>query len=186
MASTFKTSYEIHKFDGNYFALWKEMMQDVLTIRCQIEAIQHNNKLTEMSAIEWRSLDEIVRSTIRIHLAENVYFSMVKETVTFALWEKLQTVYEKKSSSAKFILIRQVFNMKMKETEPVTSHINIFNWVLAELSSQGLNFDEEIKALALLPSLPTSWDVFCTTITNGSSKLTLDEAIMMILAEDIQ
>ena len=79
-----------------------------------------------------------------------------------------------------------MFNMKMKESEPTTSHINTFNRVSAELSSQGLKFEEEIKALALLSRLLTSWEVFCTTFTNSSLKLTLDEAIGTILSEDIQ
>ena len=103
---------------------------------------------------EWRSQDKIARSTICIHMAENVYFNMMKEMSTYALWEKLQVVYEKKSSSSKLILIRQLFNMKMKETDPVTSHIITFSLVLSELSSQGINFEEEVKALALLSSLP--------------------------------
>ena len=75
------------------------MMQDVLIIRRQIEAIRHNNKLASMIADEWCYLDEIARSTIRMRLVENVYFSMAKETTPFSLWEKLQVVYEKKSSS---------------------------------------------------------------------------------------
>ena len=58
--------------------------------------------------------------------------------------------------------------------------------MLVELSSQGLNFEEEIKALALLLSLLTSWEVFYTTATNGSMKLMLDEAIKQILLEDLQ
>ena len=95
-----------------------------------------------------------------MHLAENVYFNMAKETTTFKLWEKLQAVYEKQSSSSKLILIRKLFNMKMRETDPATSHINTFSRVLSELSSQGINFEEEVKALALLSSLPTSWEVF--------------------------
>ena len=73
MASTSGTGVEIRKFDGKNFALWKEMMQDVLIIRRQVEAIWHNEKLDSMKAKEWRSLDEIARSTIRMHLAENVY-----------------------------------------------------------------------------------------------------------------
>ena len=103
-----------------------------------------------MATEEWRSLDEIARSTIRMHLAENVYFSMAKETMTFALWEKLHAVYKKQSSSSKLILIRQLFNMKMKESDPTTADINTFSRMLAEISSQGLNFEEETKALALL------------------------------------
>ena len=41
MASTSGSSCEIRKFDGKNFALWKEMMQDVLVQRRQIEAIRH-------------------------------------------------------------------------------------------------------------------------------------------------
>ena len=93
-----------------------------------------------MTIEEWKSIDEIARSTIRIHLAENVYFSLAKETTTFKLWEKVQTVYEKQSSSSKLILLQKLFNMKMKETYPKTSHINTFSWVLSKLSSQGINF----------------------------------------------
>ena len=37
------------------------------------------------------------------------------------------------------------FNMKMKESNPETSHINTFS--IVELSSKRLNFEEEIKAL---------------------------------------
>ena len=73
---------------------------------------------------------------------------MAKETTAFSLWEILQSIYKKKSGSSKLILIRQLFNIKMRETEPTTSHINPFTWVLTGLSSQGLNFKEEIKACA--------------------------------------
>ena len=154
MASTSSTGVEIQKLDSKNFALWKEMMQDMLIIRCQVEAIHHNNMPTSMTIEEWCSLDEIARSTIQMHLAENVHFSMAKETTMFTLWEKLQAVYEKQSSSSKLVLIRKLFNMEMRETNPTTSHINTFIRVLSDLSSQGINFEEEVKALALLSSLP--------------------------------
>ena len=118
------------------------MMQDVLIIRRQVEAIHHNEKPASMKTEEWKSIDEIARSTIRMHLVENAYYNMAKEKTTFTLWEKLQAVYEKQSSSSKLILIHQLFNMKMKETDPTTSHINTFSRVLSELSSQGINFEE--------------------------------------------
>ena len=145
MATQSSTNVEIRKFDGKNFTLWKEMMQDMLVIRRQVEAIRHNDKPASMSTKEWRSMDEVARSIIRMHLAENFYFNMSKETTTFSLWEKLQAVYEKKSSSSKLILIRQIFNMKVRETDSSTSHINTFSRVLSELSSQGTNFEEEFS-----------------------------------------
>ena len=76
---------------------------------------------------------------------------MAKEMSTYAVYEKkLQAVYEKKSSSSRLILIRQLFNMRMKESQLKTSRINTFSRLLAKLSSQGLNFKDEIKVLALL------------------------------------
>ena len=122
-------------------------MQDVFIIHNQIEAIRHNNKPFSMTENEWRSLDEIASSTIRMHLVENVYFSMAKEKKTFALSEKLQVIYEKKFSSSKLLLIRQTFNMKMRETYFATSHINAFTQVAFEHSSQGSNCEEEVKPL---------------------------------------
>ena len=48
------------------------------------------------------------------------------------------------------------------------------------------NFEEEVKALALLSSLPTSWEVFCTTFANNCPKLNLDKTIGQVLTEDIR
>ena len=142
--------------------------------------IPHSEKPASMTIEEWKSIDEIARSTICMHLAENVYFTMTKQTTTFKLGEKLQVVYEKHSSS-KIILIRKLFNMKMRETDPATSHINTFNWVLSGLSYQGINFKEEVEAPALLLSLPTSWEVFYTTFANNWPILNMDETIRQVL-----
>ena len=73
----------------------------------------------------------------------------------------------------------------MKETDLTTSHINTFGRVLSELSSQGINFEEEVKALAPLSILPLSWEVFCTTFANGCLKLNMDETINQVLKKDI-
>ena len=61
-----------------------------------------------MTIEELESIDEIAHSTIRMHLAENAYFNMAKETTSFLLWKKLQAAYKKKSSSLKLILIKQL------------------------------------------------------------------------------
>ena len=66
-----------------------------------------------------------------------------------------------------------------------TSYINTFSWVLSELSSQGNNFEEEVKAPALLSRLPTSWEVFCMTFANNCPNLNLGETIRQVLIEDI-
>ena len=93
------------------------LQQDVLTIRSQVEVIHYSENPTSMTTEEWKLINEIVRSTIWMHLAENVYFSMAKETTTFSLWEKLQAVYKKKSSS-KFDIDPIVIQHEDERDEP--------------------------------------------------------------------
>ena len=73
-----------------------------------------------------------------------------------------------------------------EETKLATIHVNMFNRILTELAPQNLNFEEEVKALALLSSLPTSWEVFCASVANNSPKVTLKETMGMALSKEIQ
>ena len=75
--------------------------------------------------------------------------------------------------------------MRVKEIQQAMIHVDTINRILTQLTSQDLNFKEEDKALALLWSFPTSWEDFCTTGINNSSKITLDETINMVLPEEL-
>ena len=56
-------------------------------------------------------------------------------------------------------------------------HINEFNMIVSQLSSVEINFEDEIKALILMSSLPESWDTIVAAISSsqGSDKLKFDE-----------
>ncbi len=46
----------------------------------------------------------------------------------------------------------------MIEGGSIADHLNEFNMVTSQLSSMGINSNEEIKALLILCSLPKSWN----------------------------
>ena len=46
-------------------------------------------KPVDMSEEDWVELDALAKSTIRLHLEESVYFTVVSETSSFNLWKKL-------------------------------------------------------------------------------------------------
>ena len=58
--------------------------------------------------------------------------------------------------------------------------------ITTQLSSVDIDFDDEIKALILLSSLPESWSATVTAVSSssGSSKLKLNEIRDLILSED--
>ena len=84
-------------------------------------------------------------------------------------------------------VVKHLFNMKMEEGRSIIDHLNKFNIVTSQLSSVGVNFDEEIRALLILCSLPKSWNGLVMGVSNfvlGSSTLKYDDVIGVVLSEE--
>ena len=78
-----------------------------------------------------------------------------------------------------------LFNMKMAKGGSIVDHLNEFNTITSQLSSVGVNFDEEIRALLILCSLPKRWNSLVMVMSNyvpGSSTLKNDDVIGVILS----
>ena len=111
-----------------------------------------------MAEEDWDELDALAKSTIRLHLAESVYFTVFNEKTMHELWMKLCTAFEKETTSNKVYLMKQLFELQMKEGGSIALHLNEFNIIFSQLQAQKMNFDAEIKAIFFLCSLPSSWD----------------------------
>ena len=65
--------YNIRKFDGTNFSLWKEQIQDVLVQKKQLKPISGPTaRPADKSETDWAELDALAKSTMRLHLAESV------------------------------------------------------------------------------------------------------------------
>ncbi|MCO5571508.1 hypothetical protein L7F22_025248 [Adiantum nelumboides] len=92
----------------------------------------------------------------------------VGERTARDVWDKLCSSYENKSATNKVFLMKKLFNLCMKEEGTISTYINKFNIIFTQLTTQGLVYDEKTKCIFLLCSLPSSWDMFCTTISNSA------------------
>ncbi|KAJ0092600.1 hypothetical protein Patl1_26324 [Pistacia atlantica] len=79
-----------------------------------------------------------------------------QETTTIGLMKILSDMYGKPFANNKVHLMKKLFNLKMKEYAFVIQHINGFNTIINQLSSVKIDFDEEVRALILMTSLPNS------------------------------
>ena len=161
MSST-KDVYDIQKFDSSSFVLWKKQIQDVLVQKKQRLPILQDGKIkqTGLKQTQWDELDALARSTLRLHLAELVYFTILEYLTAYFVWQKLCSTYEKNSTSNKVFLMHKLYNLKMKESSGVTTHVNEFDSLFAQIRAQRMQIDDEMKAIHLLCSLPPSWDTF--------------------------
>ena len=94
----------------------------------------------------------------------------------------LTKMYEKPSASNKVFLMKRLFNMRMVDGSSVAEHLNSFNTVTNQLASVGIKFDDEIRALLMLSSLPDSWDGLVMAVSNssGNAKLVFEDIVGLI------
>ena len=91
-----KDHIEIRKFDGSNFALWKNQMRDVLVQRRKTRSLGSKaKKPDDMDDDDWEELDALTMSTLRLHLADSVYFIVLDSKNSKELWKKLCNIYEK-------------------------------------------------------------------------------------------
>ena len=102
--------------------------------------------------------------------------------------DALAKLYENPSASNKVFIMKRLFNMNMSEGGSIADHLNEFNTVTNQLSSIKVDFDDEVRALLILCSLPESWNDLVMAVSNyvsGSNTLKFDDVVGVILSEKI-
>ena len=113
-------------------------------------------KLESMSVTNWNLFKRHVLGVIRLTLSRSITHNVTKEKTTTKLMATLSRTYEKSSANNKVYLIKKLFNLKMVEGMPITQYLNEFNTITNQLLYVEIDFDDKIKALILLASLPNS------------------------------
>ncbi|KAL5819203.1 hypothetical protein ACOSQ4_023045 [Xanthoceras sorbifolium] len=178
---------KIEKFDGADFGFWKMQIEDYLYQKKLYQPLL-GKKPDDMKEEDWNLLDRQALGVIRLTLSRNVAFNIVKEKTTAGLITALSNMYEKPSASNKVHLMRRLFNLRMAEWASVAQHLNEHNTITTQLSSVEIEFDEEVRALILLSSLPDSWNATVTAVSSssGNNKLKFDDVRDLVLSEEIQ
>jgi hypothetical protein len=182
--------FRVEKFNSQNYQLWKMQMDDYLyqkDIFLPLGGIA--KKSMAMKDEEWEVLDRKALGMIWLSLEASVDFNISKEKTTKELMEALAKLYEKPSVSNKVFLMQRLFNMKMSEGGSIAYHLNEFNMVTYQLSSVKVDFDDEVRDLLILCSLPERWNNLVMVVSNyvsGSNILKFDDVVGVILSEEMR
>jgi hypothetical protein len=171
MVKTQSAKFEIENFNGkNNFEIWKVKMHDLLVQQDLVKVLLGKEKKpSTITDEDWDEINVRALSAIRLCLADDVLFNIVSEKTTLGLWTKLESLYMMKYLTNKIFLKRQLYRLCMKEGMKIFDHLNTFNILLVQLTSMGVKFESEDKAITLPRSFPESWDHFVISINFSST-----------------
>ena len=187
MAKEAGKAFGIENFDGTSFEYWRMRIEDYLYGR-KLHLPPLRTKPEAMKAEEWALLDRQVLGVIRLTLSRSIAHNVVKEKTTTDLMKALSDMYEKPSANNKVHMMKKLFNLKVAENASVAQHLNEFNTITNQLSSVEIDFDDEIRVLIVLASLPDSWEAMRMAISNSTRKenLKYNDIRDLIMAEEFR
>jgi hypothetical protein len=177
---------EIEKFNGQSFELWKLKMEDLLVEKDQWIMVDLGTTPTRTSEDDWKKLDRKAKSTIRMCLSDSILLNVLEEATTKDLWDKLGKLYQYKSLVNKIFLRKKLYNLRMRDGDPVAEHLNAFNTVVSQLVYVEIKISDEDKCISLLCSLPDLWYSLVVAIGSNTNSLKFDEVVSSLLSEDMR
>uniref|UniRef100_A0A1U7WMD9 Guanylate-binding protein 4-like n=1 Tax=Nicotiana sylvestris TaxID=4096 RepID=A0A1U7WMD9_NICSY len=119
---------------------------------------------------EWKKLNRKTIGQIRQWIDDSVFHHVAQETDAYALWVKLEGMYQAKTARNKALLMRRLVNLKLKHGTSVAEHTSEFQSLINQLSSVDMPLGDEMKALLLLSSLPDSWETLVVSLKRGKQQ----------------
>ena len=154
--------------NGTNYQAWKGNMEDLLYIKEYRKPVFAETKPDDKSDDDWWVLHRQACGFIRQWVDDNVLHHISDETHARTLWQKLEELYARKEGTNKMFLIKQLMNLRYREGAPVANHVNAFQGIINQLSSMGISFEDEVRALLLLGSLPDTWETLKVTLCNSA------------------
>ena len=142
------------KLTTSNYSIWNTRMEDILYCKELFEPIEcRGYKPVIATEDEWKKLNRKIIEKIRQWVYQSVFHHVAKEVDAYSLWQKLKSLYERKTTHNKTFTIRRLGNLKYKDGNSVVEHLSNFQRLLNELSIMKLELDDKVQALLLLSSL---------------------------------
>jgi hypothetical protein len=117
-------------------------------------AITNNNPARD-TELRYRA-GRIIVSTV----SDSIFFSIIHLTDPQAIWLRLRSMCDVRSSSRRLALKEQFYSLKLAEGKGITDHLQEINLLVTQLANLGIAIPDEDLVDLTLNSLPKSWSTF--------------------------
>ncbi|KAE8655608.1 F-box family protein, putative isoform 2 [Hibiscus syriacus] len=139
------TKFDIEKFNGRNFSLWKLKMKVILRKDGSLAAI-NERPVDFVDDIKWNEMDGNDMANFHLALADEVLSSIEEKKTTKEIWDHLTKLYEATSLHNKIFLKRKLYTLRMPESTSVMEHLNTLNTLFSQLTSLSCKIGEQERA----------------------------------------
>src|ERR1700677_5040340 len=159
------STVQIDKLTGDNYPLWKFKMQLILEDKDVFSVVDGTDKKpTDTSARlpDWLKRDTRARVAICLRLNDAVLSNVRQCESAHSVWNKLKSLYESKSLVNRLCIRRKLLTLRMNESDTLSSHITVLRTLIEQLAAVGAPVSNDDQIMALLMSLPKSYEQVIT------------------------
>ena len=179
--------YNITKFNGTDFALWKDKILNALNalefedvIKEEFDLNEGNDEARKAKKKKDEKAKVILISTIHDNILRNISRNTSKD-----IWKALMAKYEVKNVQNIISLRRKFINSKQGQNETIEEYIDRIKNVRNEIEkTENEKLKDQDVAIVILQGLSQEYDYFVQVLTANTDKLELDNIIISLIQEE--
>ncbi len=164
----------IERLDVDNYATWRSRMKCLLITRGLWAAIGGDRA----------SSDTDMKAQALIGLCVKDHYLTMLEGCSSAkeAWEKLEQMYQSKSNARKLQLRKELSQIKMGPSEPLTKYVARAQEIQAQLRAAGHEVPDQEVAWSVLAGLPSAYDTVVTVLeTTGDQEMSLEDIVPKLM-----
>lgn len=143
----------IIKFTGENWITWKFQVTVILKAKNVYDIITGKRKRPETTSDKWKKLDVKAQEIIITRMGEGPLVHLLSCQTSYEMWEKLLSIYEKKSKVSVHLLQQKFFALECKG-ESISVFISRLEEIRSQLKQMGEDVSESMFITKILMSLP--------------------------------
>lgn len=178
--------YQIDKLNENNYDSWKVLVKSVLihsdlwSYVAGVSIKPGPEKREELAS--WSAKDEKALATILLCVKPSQINYIKNCTTSAEAWKNLEKIHQPKGPARKVTLFKQLLQLKM-EGNNVQQHINNFFDLAEKIKELSIELQDELLAIILLSSLPSSYENFIIAIESRDQLPSIENLKVKLLEE---
>ena len=177
----------IDKLDGTNWTTWKFQMQHLLMAKEvweQVTGTVPDPGEDAAARTRYDKAKQKAMATLVVGIHAKLIYLVTSCVTPKEVWDTLKGQFERNTFANKMFLKRQYFTTKMSEGQLVQDHLKSMKEITDKLAALGSAVAEEEQVVALLISLPPSYQTLVTALEAKGEDLSLEFVQQALVSEE--